>query len=112
MSERFRRLLSRMSSDGREIPNPVSDFCEKWKHVPFDNPTYARLVYRVYNYLNNPLLNLHVMFFDDNAATTTAALREALMLARREIDASLLGKRSTSPGDVKIVWFVNELLAL
>ena len=122
MPDRLRGLLQRMSADGTEIPNPVADFTEKWKNVYFSTPLYSRFVYKMYNYLNNPELNLEYSRFTENSDAIIDMLDDVLREARAWLDssdASLAEPKKAAPKVIKaaddefrILLFITQFLSL
>jgi hypothetical protein len=88
MPDRFRGLLRRMSSGETKILNPVAAFTEKWKNVHFSTPLYSRLVYKMYNYLNNPELNLEYSQFVANADIMITMLSDVLGETRTRLESN------------------------
>ena len=124
MPDRLRGLLRRMSADGTEIPNPVSEFTEKWKNVCFSTPLYERLVYKMYNYLNNPELNLEYSRFSTNANVIIELLSDVLSETRTRLDSkpsqiSFTRPRKAAPEiakatdeELRILAFITGFLSL
>lgn len=109
MHARLRRLLGEMAA---LEPSPARSFLETWKNARFANPGYARLVYKVYNYLHNPELNLRFELFEANADAVVGLLQDVLGEARTALEAADPEKAKDIEGELRITQFVARLLEL
>lgn len=107
----LRRLLELISADSSAAA-PVHAFAEIWRDVRFANPLYARLVYKTYNYLLNPELNLRYELFEANAEAILADMRAALAEAGSVLDAADPAHPEMHEDEYRVARFVHELLAL